>query len=334
MWLAAFAGEVDFFEALNDVKKHFEVDENRILVRGFSMGGASAWHIGAHYGTDFAAIAPGAGFAETSDFVGYTRKGVKLTWFEDKLLHLTNATDYAINFFNVPVVAYNGDKDAQKQAADVMAANMEKEGLTLSRVIGTNIGHAYTPEAIVTLDKMMDALALKGRVQYPREVRFSTWTLKYNRMRWVVVDGLEKHWERARVDASVEGDHTVKATTSNVSAVSFEMGPGAEVLNPAVKTTVVLDGQSLTVAGGLSDGSWSVHFRKTGSKWALADDDSKTLRKRHDLQGPIDDAYLGGFLMVRPTGTAMNETVRASGRRRSRTMLWRYGGRRCAAMRR
>ncbi len=35
-----FAGEVDFFEALDDVKKHYNVDENRILVRGFSMGGA------------------------------------------------------------------------------------------------------------------------------------------------------------------------------------------------------------------------------------------------------------------------------------------------------
>jgi hypothetical protein len=103
-------------------------------------------------------------------------------------------------------VAYNGDKDAQKQAADVMAANMEKEGLTLSRVTGLNIGHAYTPDAIVQLDRMMDALAQKGRVEYPREVRFSTWTLKYNRMRWVVVDGLEKHWDRARVNALIESD--------------------------------------------------------------------------------------------------------------------------------
>jgi len=306
---STFAGEVDFFEALNDVKKNFSVDDNRILVRGFSMGGASAWHIGAHYGTDFAAVAPGAGFAETADFFGYTRRGVKLTWFEDKLLHLTNATDYAENFFNVPVVAYNGDKDAQKQAADAMAANMEKEGLTLSRVIGVNIGHAYTPDAIAQLDRMMDALAQKGRVAYPREIRFTTWTLKYNRMRWVVVDGLEKHWERARVNASIEGDRTIKATTSNVSAVSFEMEPGAEALNPAARTTVVLDGQTVTVPGAQTDGSWTAHFRKTGSKWAVADDDSKTLRKRHDLQGPIDDAYMDGFLMVAPTGTPMNERV-------------------------
>ena len=162
---STFAGEVDLFEALDDVKKNYQVDENRILVRGFSMGGASAWHIGAHYGTDFAAVAPGAGFAETMEFSGQAQRGIKLTWFEDKLLHLTNATDYAANFFNVPVVAYNGDKDAQKQAADIMASNMAAEGLTLSRVIGQNIGHAYTPAAIVQINRMMDAIAQKGRDQ-------------------------------------------------------------------------------------------------------------------------------------------------------------------------
>ena len=41
-----FAGEVDLFEALDAVKRQYAIDENRILVRGFSMGGASAWHIG------------------------------------------------------------------------------------------------------------------------------------------------------------------------------------------------------------------------------------------------------------------------------------------------
>ena len=126
------------------------------------------------------------------EYSGQAQKGVKLTWFEDKLMHLTTATDYAANFFNVPVIAYNGDQDPQAQAADIMARNMLPEGLTLSRVIGEKIGHAYTPAAKVQLDSMMDAIAQKGRDQWPREVRFTTWTLKYNRMRWVVVDGLDK----------------------------------------------------------------------------------------------------------------------------------------------
>jgi hypothetical protein len=35
--------------------------------------------------------------------------------------------------------------------------------------------------------------------------------------------------------------------------------------------------------------------------------DPATLTKHHDLQGPIDDAFMDSFLNVRPTGTAMNE---------------------------
>ncbi len=302
-----FAGEVDFFEALDDVRKHYEVDENRILVRGFSMGGASVWHIAAHHATDFAAAAPGAGFAETLEY----QKNAKYqpTWWESKLYHLTNATDYAANFFELPVIAYNGDQDPQRQAADIMARNMEEEGMTLARVWGLNIGHAYTPAAKVELSRMIDAIAAKGRNEWPKQIRFTTWTLKYNRMRWVVVDSLEKHWDRARVDAEVINDHSVKAKTANVAAVSFEMGTAASLLNPASKVTVDLDGQSLTVPGALTDGSWTAHFRKSNGKWALADDDAKVLRKRHDLQGPIDDAFLDSFVMVRPTGAPLNETV-------------------------
>ena len=36
-----FAGEVDLFEALDDVKRRYPIDEDRISVRGFSMGGAA-----------------------------------------------------------------------------------------------------------------------------------------------------------------------------------------------------------------------------------------------------------------------------------------------------
>lgn len=60
-----FAGEIDLFEALAAVRQHYPIDENRISVRGFSMGGAATWHIGAHYAGLWAAVAPGAGFAET-----------------------------------------------------------------------------------------------------------------------------------------------------------------------------------------------------------------------------------------------------------------------------
>src|SRR6185295_6484813 len=66
---AKFAGEVDLFEALDAVKRNYAIDENRILDRGFSMGGASVWHFATHYPGLWAAASPGAGFAESAQYL-------------------------------------------------------------------------------------------------------------------------------------------------------------------------------------------------------------------------------------------------------------------------
>ncbi len=64
-----FAGEIDCLEALAHVRKHYPIDENRIVMRGFSMGGAACWQFAVHYPGLWAAAAPGAGFSETADFL-------------------------------------------------------------------------------------------------------------------------------------------------------------------------------------------------------------------------------------------------------------------------
>jgi len=117
-----FAGETDFFEALEIVKRDYRIDEDRIVVRGFSLGGAACWHLAAHHAWQWCAAAPGAGFSETEEFLT-TFQGEKLepTWWERKLWSLYDATAVAANFFNVPTVAYSGELDKQKQAADAMA---------------------------------------------------------------------------------------------------------------------------------------------------------------------------------------------------------------------
>ncbi len=44
-------------------------------------------------------------------------------------------------------------------------------------------------------------------------------------MKWAKLDGLEKHWERARMNADVIDDHTIQVnTTGNVSAFTLDMG--------------------------------------------------------------------------------------------------------------
>jgi hypothetical protein len=125
-------------------------------------------------------------------------------------------------------------------------------------------------------------------------------------MKWVIVDGLGKHWERARIDAEVVNDHAVSVSSSNVTAFTLAMGPGTSPLDLMHKPTVTIDSQAVTAAAPMTDRSWTAHFVKSGGKWTAADTAGEAgLRKRHGLQGPVDDAFLDSFIFVRPTGTPM-----------------------------
>src|SRR5262249_31564155 len=307
------AGEVDLFEALEAVKRQYQIDPNRIVLRGFSMGGAAAWHFGAHYAGLWAAVAPGAGFSETPDFLKTWQKEIiQPTPWEKTLWHLYDATDYAINFFNCPLVAYSGEIDGQKQAADIMARVLAEEGITMTHVIGPKTAHRYHPDSKVTINQMIDTIAEKGRDANPRKVRFTTWTLAYNQMKWVIVDALGRHWERARIDAEVMNDHSVSVQSSNVTAFTLSMGSGACPLDVTRKPTVTIDGQVVTAPSPMSDRSWTAHFIQSGGKWSTGDFAAEPgLHKKHGLQGPVDDAFLDSFIFVRPTGSPLVEGVAA-----------------------
>src|SRR2546425_13118796 len=141
-----FAGEVDLFEALDNVRKYYPIDENRIVVRGFSMGGAACWDFATHHAGLWAAAAPGAGFSETADFLKvFQSETLRPTWYEQKLWRLYDPTDYAVNLFNCPTVAYSGEIDKQKQAADLMAKALAGEGIEMAHIIGPKTAHAYHP---------------------------------------------------------------------------------------------------------------------------------------------------------------------------------------------
>ncbi len=309
-----FAGETDLFEALDSVRKRYPIDENRLVVRGFSMGGASCWQFATHYAGMWAAAAPGAGFTETAGFLHlYPAGAARPDGYEQKLWHLYDSVDYAANLFNCPLVAYSGEIDGQKQAADMMALALADEGMTMTHIIGPQTAHRYHPAAKAEINRRIDSIAAKGRDPMPHKVRFTTWTLRYNQMEWITVDALDHHWERARVDASLDlAANAVQLTTTNVSGLTLSMAPGYCPLDNSRRPQVILDGQRLEATPVMSDRSWTAHFRRQQGQWAVAEStDDPALRKQHGLQGPIDDAFMDAFLMVSPTGPPMNAAVGA-----------------------
>ncbi len=306
------AGEIDVFEALADVRKNYAIDDNRIVVRGFSLGGAACWQIAAHYPGHWAAAAPGAGFSETPEFLKvFQNEKMQPTWYEQALWHQYNATDYALNFFNLPTVAYSGEIDAQKQAAAAMAKAMTAEGIELTHIIGPQTKHAYHAASRQEINRRIDTIAARGRDSLPREVRFTTWTLRYNTCSWIVLDQLAQHWKQARVNASIVGGNSLRIDTENVSALSVIMPSGSCPFDVRQSVPVAINGSEFAAPKPGSDRSWEVSFYKLGSRWNAGVLPEAGLRKRNGIQGPIDDAFMSSFLVVRPTGHAANEKVGA-----------------------
>lgn len=290
------AGEIDSLEALAAVQKQYRVDPDRIAVRGFSMGGAAAWQFAVHYPDRWFAANPGAGFSETPEFLKvFQNETLTPTWYEQKLWQMYDCPGYAANLAHLPTVAYSGEIDRQKQAADIMEAAFEREGMKLLHIIGPKTAHSIHPESRQVIEAKLAEWAVKGIDRTPPEIQFVTFTLRYNTMHWLTVDGMKEHWKEARVVVKPSKTEW-NVAASNVSAltltppkgaprkVKFDSGPAFD-LPASGPASFVLD------AAGWKPGTL------TG------------LRKKHGLQGPIDDAFLDSFIFVRPTGKCRSDAV-------------------------
>jgi hypothetical protein len=307
------AGEIDTFEAIEHIARDYAIDRDRIVMRGFSMGGAACWQFAVHYPDVWCAAAPGAGFSETPEFLKvFQKEEVKPTWFEQKLWRMYDCPGYALNLYNLPTVAYSGEIDSQKQAADVMEKALEPLGIPLVHIIGPKTPHRYEANAKTEINRRIDAIASAGRNRTPKQIKFETFTLRYNRSFWITVDSMLSHWEKAKVLAEAAEDE-VEVYLENIDAVTIDLPAGQTLLDSAVKIKIAITTSNddkitkLVTHPINSDRSYQVSLHRTSEGWKVGSIPNETLRKKPGLQGPIDDAFLDRFIMVKPTGKPLNE---------------------------
>lgn len=318
-----FAGEVDVFEAMQAVRDAFAIDADRIVVRGFSMGGASTWHLATHFPSLWAAASPGAGFAETAIYTKALAPGKpERTPWEQKLWRWYDATAYSANLLNLPTIAYSGEIDPQKQSADIMEDAMAKEGLKLERLIGPQTAHKYHPDSKAALAARLDTIAAHGRNLKPTEEHFTTYTLRYASSGRIRILEQEQPWERTDVHARFTAADSLVITTRNVGIFTVR-------LDRIQGTKLTVDGQDVPLASALApsdywlvkaDGRWTANDGAFVEKQA-----NQQPRKRPGLSGPIADAFMEPFLFVRPTGQPLNEKLGAwtDSELRHATKMWR-----------
>ena len=304
-----WAGETDVFEAIADVTRRYRIDEKRITLWGFSMGGAGAWHLGLHHPTKWSSVGAGAGFV---DFYKYQNVTEQLPDYQHRTLRIYDATDYASNLANVPFITYGGELDKQLAASLRMQDLAEEQDVPLDLLIGAGMGHKFDDESFAKFMAFHARHAEAGRPAYPgrREIQFVTHTLKYNQCEWLTIQELDQSYEAATVRSTVADDGTLELMTENVTAVSLLRDAADQV---------TLDGSERFPLYAAADQLLpEVYFVRDAEGWEqLEYDDSleftenPDVRKRHNLQGPIDDAFMQPFVCVRGTGTAWNESHEA-----------------------
>ncbi|MFP6907312.1 MAG: prolyl oligopeptidase family serine peptidase [Verrucomicrobiota bacterium] len=277
------AGEIDVLDVIEEVKRNYPIDPRRVVLMGFSMGGAGAWHIGAHYTDRFAAIHAGAGFAETARYNRLQPEKYPPR-YEQTLWRMYDVPNYVRNLFNRPVVAYSGEVDKQIQAARVMEEAFKAEGRVLPHIIGPKMPHKYDPGSLAEVLLRMRA-ALEHAEEDRDRVFLQTQTLRYNRLDWVELLRLKEHWQDTRVDAQFREGHVV-VKTKNVRAFRIH--------RPA--RSIRIDGQAMAV------GKDAAFWLREG-RWSTKSVEEADRVKKPGLQGPIDDAFLSPFLVVTPSGT-------------------------------
>lgn len=266
--------EKDVYNVLADVKKRFNIDEDRTYLTGLSMGGGGTLWIGMTRPDIWAAIAP---------VCPAPPQGT------DQLIE---------NALNLPAHFHHGDKD---QAVPVTVSRdwttkLKAMGAQVEYVEYPDVGHdswvnAYKDEAVFTwFDKFKRNL-------YPDRVTYNANQYKYNKAYWVTFDKLIPG-TLAKIDAKYVSPNQLEITTTNLEAftLSLKNHPKFQSGKPL---TVTLDGKKIKTEPGDA-----ISFTRKDGKWVNTKTELKPESKNQKLEGPLKETFATRHIYV--YGTAGN----------------------------
>lgn len=218
--------------AISLLKKRYAIDENRVLLAGYSMGGFAAWNIGLRYPDRFSALVSFAGGFAKTEF-----KGLRV---DDALrkLHL--------NSFNLPIYFVHGDADK------TVPVEFDRESRNQLKKLGYDYEYREIPKGAHTLNlkETGDVVAgaekwLKDRVRkpHPKEVKHFSLGEYCAQSYWVKIAEFKE--KTAEVRASIK-DQTIDFTATGAKKLTFYID---ETLLDPTKPIKVTSGGSKTFEG-------------------------------------------------------------------------------------
>ena len=282
-------GETDVLQALEEMKKYYNVDEDRICLIGGSMGGYGGLNLAFHYPHLWAGV---AAFTASSDMMVFgALKRETLLPFRRWHYLWDNPIDLIGNAPNIPITSTYGGRDnwvpafhgerlskRRKELGGLYEYSVVQEG---GHGVG-NAGPAY--------DKAMEWLKDKKRDPNPAFVRHKTYSLRYDRSYWVRILRFNQWGKAAQIEATA-GKDRVDVRTENVGAYELDL------------SGLLAEGQKEIVVVTNSEESFKGKASEKPIRIQLAPESSSRLQKTRTLCGPFEDIFNHPFLVVRGTSS-------------------------------
>jgi predicted esterase len=263
--------ERDVWAVLADVKKRFNVDEDRTYLTGLSMGGGGTLWIGLTRPDVWAALAP---------VCPAPPKGTE---------------NYQVNAFNLPIHFFHGDADK------AVPVTVSRDWVKKLKEIGTNVEYNEYPgvehnswENAYKDEFIFSWFSKFTRNLYPAQVKFSSAQYAYNSAYWVRFDKLTPGTPSS-IDANFTSPNKLAIATTNLDAFTLKLQK-----HPSYKSDqpleVMLNGKKIKITA-----KDSVSFQLVNGKWTNALYQLKP-GKQKGFEGPISAAIASRHVYVYGTG--------------------------------
>jgi len=315
-------GRLDFFEVLEDVKKNFKIDTNRIYLTGHSMGGHGVWHIGLFHPDLFAAIAPSAGWTSFQLYIPWFLQKSELfaepdqLKFRDMVLREDVTPLYLENALNLPIYILHGSADDNVPPIQgrMMAQYLKELGYDFVYNEIEGKGHWWDIDSTpgvdcVDLKEMVDFLKDKRRNPYPESIVFKTSDIGHsNKAYWIRIDELEDIYHDGKVSATFDSTGwsemfiggwckfiQYNIRTENIRVFTILLKRFKFVPDYVYYISFNINGARIECRYNNHD---EIAFAKSKNGFKVIIYDKRGLKKTANLCGPIKQAYFSPFILI------------------------------------
>jgi enterochelin esterase-like enzyme len=293
-------GEVDVLAAIEETKRFYNIDADRVSLCGPSMGGYGTWTIALRYPGMFAACAPMCG--QTDMFVWWPWPYATAPEFKRFLGEWDNPIHLAPNGVGQSFLLQHGELDRKPlipvEQSHMMRWEMDRLGTPIQYYEHEGSDHFIYHHAL-GFEKAFSWLVTHRVDRWPKHIRLKSYSYRYDTAFWLSILEYQRWGSPGEVEAQVQ-DNRIELRTQNVSRVRLSLAP--ELVDLAEPLTVVADGREV--------------FREVAKGAALdlklaeplTPPQPAAVRKRKGLCGPIEDVLNGPFTVVVGTAGSAQET--------------------------